>query len=98
MPCGNIFGRRLAGGFAERGVEKKRRRDAGATWNPIIRNEERWWPISTRPQLFVGNRAQNCDREMREERGAFIQLEPADHAVVLQVFSDAGFVDAQVLG
>src|SRR5579872_443761 len=48
--------------------------------------------------LFVGDWPQDRDGEMREQRRPFIQLQPADAAMFLQVFSDARFVDAQMLG
>ena len=35
---------------------------------------------------------------MRQERRAFIELQPADTAVVFQIFADARFVDAEMLG
>ena len=35
---------------------------------------------------------------MRQERRALIELQPAHAAMVFQIFSDAGFVDAEMFG
>ena len=35
---------------------------------------------------------------MRQKRRAVVKLQPADAAVILQIFSDACFVDAKMVG
>ncbi len=51
-----------------------------------------------RQALFVRDRAKNGDGEMREKGRAFVELQPAHHAMILQIFPDARFVDAQMVG
>ena len=48
--------------------------------------------------LFVRDGAQDGYGEMCEQRSAFIKLQPAHDAMVLQIFSDARFVDAEMFG
>src|SRR5580692_12444615 len=42
--------------------------------------------------------AQNTDREMRQMRSIVVELDPADHAVVLQILRDFRFAYSQMLG
>src|ERR1700722_18723285 len=51
-------------------------------------------PISVQ----VEGRAQHADGEMRQMRSIVVELDPADHAVVLQILRDFRFADAQMLG
>jgi hypothetical protein len=46
--------------------------------------------------LFVGDGPKNGDGKVREERRAFIELQPAHAAMIFQIFADARFVDAEM--
>ncbi len=48
--------------------------------------------------LFVRHRTQDRDGKMCEQWSAFIKLQPAHDAIVLQIFSNASLADAEVLG
>src|SRR5271155_639670 len=41
---------------------------------------------------------QNADREVRQMRSIVVELDPADHTVVLQILRDFRFAYAQMLG
>jgi hypothetical protein len=49
-------------------------------------------------RLIVQSGPEDRDREVRQVRGAFVELKPAHHAVVLQIFRRFGLSDAEVLG
>ena len=42
--------------------------------------------------------AQNADREVRQMRSIVVELDPADHAMILQILRDFRFADAQMFG
>src|ERR1700690_990225 len=51
------------------------------------------------PSLFlVQRRAQHSDHEMGEVRSFIVELNPANHAMLLQIIADFGLADFEMLG
>src|ERR1700730_5441447 len=49
-------------------------------------------------RLRIQGGTQHGHDEVREMRSAFIELQPADHAMIGQILRHTGFGDSQVLG
>ena len=55
-------------------------------------------PVFSSISVQVEGRAQDADGEMRQVRSVIVQLDPADHAMVLQILRDFRFAYAQMFG
>lgn len=51
-----------------------------------------------RRQLLVESGTYDCDRKVSEVRCAFVELQPANHAMLGEILGDARFGDAKMLG
>src|SRR5467141_1665868 len=70
---------------------------------PIVHGACRWGTAvgckwSGNRTLLVRDWAENSDGEVREQRSAFIKLQPAHDAIVFQIFPYARFADAEMFG
>ena len=64
----------------------------------FLHNKATTGPKQAKSGLGIKNRAKNGDYEMGEVFGAFIELKPANDAMLGEIFSGASFGNAQMIG